>query len=131
MSAEKDKPARSVAELALARGEGHRAEGELAAADAAYLEAAREAAHSAFEGVETAERVKMRARIGLGRIELMGGSPDRALGWFLSAREVASDDWEPLYWQGCALAWLGDYKGADRSFTVAQGRNLGQTPHGW
>ncbi|MGH3611454.1 MAG: tetratricopeptide repeat protein [Pseudonocardia sp.] len=116
-----------MAELALARGERHRVGGDLVAAEAAYFEATREAMSSAAEGAEDGRHLVMRARIGLGRVELLGGSPDRALGWFLSAREVAPDDWEPLYWQGCAHAWLGDYKGGDRSFTAALRLNTGDS----
>ncbi|MGH8909399.1 MAG: tetratricopeptide repeat protein [Egibacteraceae bacterium] len=108
-----------IAKLALARGEGHRADGERAVAEAAYFEAAREAVRSASEEAQDATDVVMRARIGLGRVELMRGSPDRALGWFLNARQVAPDAWEPLYWQGCAQGWLGDHPGAERSFTAA------------
>jgi tetratricopeptide (TPR) repeat protein len=110
--------ARSIAEVALARGEGHRADGRLEAAELAYFEAAGAAA-AASDAAQAARHVMMRARIGLGRIELTRGSPDRALGWFLNAREIAPHDWQPLYWQGCAQGWLGDYPGADRSFTAA------------
>jgi tetratricopeptide (TPR) repeat protein len=67
----------------------------------------------------------MCARIGLGRIELARGSPDRALGWFLSARDAASDNWQPFYWQGCAQAWLGDHQGAHRSLTSALEQSRG------
>ncbi|MGH3784977.1 MAG: tetratricopeptide repeat protein [Pseudonocardiaceae bacterium] len=111
-------PARTVAEVALARGEGHRVDGQLEAAELAYFEAACEAG-SASEGAEAARHVVMRARIGLGRIELIRGSPDRALGWFLNACDAAPDEWEPLYWQGCSQGRLADYRGADRSLTAA------------
>ena len=120
MSIERAEPTRSIAEQALTRGERHRSDGDLAAAEAAYFEAAREAMGPTCAEAKDDHHLVIRARIGLGRVELVNGSPDRALGWFLSAREIAPDDWEPLYWQGCAQGWLGDYKGADRSFTAAQ-----------
>ena len=123
MSIERAEPTRSIAERALTRGERHRSDGDLAAAEAAYFEAAREATGPTGVEAEDDHDLIIRARIGLGRIELVNGSPDRALGWFLSAREIAPDDWEPLYWQGCAQGWLGDYKGADRSLTTAQRLN--------
>lgn len=112
---------RSVAELALDRGERHRASGRLEDAEAAYFEAACEAADSdsTSDGTTTTRPVVLRARIGLGRIELRRGSPERAFGWFLSARDVAPDDWEPLYWQGCAQGRLADYPGAQESLTAA------------
>lgn len=119
MTVEGDENASSVAESALGRGERHRAGGALEAAEFAYFEAACEAERSAYEEAVTARHVIMSARIGLGRIELMRGTPERALGWFLSARDIASDHWQPPYWQGCAQGWLGDYPGADRSFTAA------------
>ena len=102
MSIERAEPTRSIAEQALTRGERHRSDGDLAAAEAAYFEAAREATGPTGVEAEDDHDLIIRARIGLGRIELVNGSPDRALGWFLSAREIAPDDWEPLYWQGCA-----------------------------
>lgn len=122
-------PAASVAEVALARGERHRADGRLEAAELAYFEAASEAgsASGAAQATQAARHVVMRSRIGLGRIELTRGSPDRALGWFLNARDAAPDDWEPLYWQGCAQGRLADHQGADRSFTAALRHNPGES----
>ncbi|MCA1672537.1 MAG: tetratricopeptide repeat protein, partial [Actinobacteria bacterium] len=119
MSVKGERNTGSVAESALVRGERHRADGNLAAAEVAYFVAACEAEHSAHEEAESARNVIMHARIGLGRIELMEGTPERALGWFMSARDVASDHWQPLYWQGCAQGWLGDYLGAERSLAAA------------
>lgn len=108
----------SSAEHALVRAEHHRSDGELEDAEAAYFEAARQAMKCAPDRAEAAAQVVMRTRIGLGRVELMREAPDRALGWFLSAREIVPNDWRTRYWQGCAQGWLGDHEGAEQSFTA-------------
>lgn len=116
----------SAAMQALLQAETHRCEGAGDAAEAAYFDAARLAVESLAADSADARNIVMRARIGLGRVELHNAAPGRALGWFLSAGQIAPADWRPHYWRGAALGWLGDHAGAAQSCTAELRRTPGE-----
>lgn len=58
-------------------------------------------------------------RLLLGRAYLKQGQAALAVRHFRTAHRMQRDWWEPLYYRGCALGWLGKYHSAVASFSHA------------
>jgi len=112
------------AEQALRHGEAYREAGRHREARTQYERALR---RSGDRGGPVACEVALRARIGLGRLELQAGSPRRAAASLDQACSLAPHAWEPVYWRACALAHAGDLPEAERAFSAALERAPGES----
>lgn len=107
-----------LAKRALARGDRLRVAGNLSYAVLEYGDAARRSQGAAERGSERGARVFALASVGLARIDLARGEPERASEQLEAARAVApSEKAEIMYWHACARGRADDFARAKALLT--------------
>lgn len=108
-----------LAKRALVRGDRLRVAGELDQAVLTYGSAVGRVRSAVDRGSQRGARVFALACVGLARIDLVRGEPERASVQLEVARAVApSEAAEIMYWQACARGWGEDFAQAEQLLTA-------------
>jgi tetratricopeptide (TPR) repeat protein len=107
------------ARRATEQGELLLSRGNLRGAEVRFATAIAQAHGKTVQPRTRAAEVVAGAHVGLGRTRLALADPRRALPEFRAAQLLQPEAWQPFYWDGCARGWVGDYPGAEQSFSAA------------